>query len=203
MQSTSTRDNNDSSSIRSHGVIACALAFLLYGGIEVSISVWVPSFAARYSGGTLATSQWILSFFWLGLVAGRALIANVVSPSLEVPLLRIATFSSAFCLLSLLFFTSVAQIRIGAALLGVCIAPAFPLLLSTTLSYGYSNRVMGVILASCALGSALFPWLLGILSSVSSLRFGMALPLLCLLSLAALRWNSPQRVATSLLGHAQ
>jgi MFS transporter, FHS family, glucose/mannose:H+ symporter len=204
LQPVSDQDNKDGwSSFHSHGVLVCTAAFLLYGGIEASINAWGPSFAARYSGGTLAASQWILSLFWLGLIAGRTLIATVVSPSLEIPLLRVATIGSSLCLLSLLFFTSMEQIWVGTAFLGVCIAPTFPLLLSTTLSYGYSNRVMGMILASCALGSALFPWLLGILSSLFSLRFGMALPLLCLLSLAALRWNSPRRTATSLLRHAQ
>lgn len=199
-----TRDSKDGwSSTHSCGVLVCTIAFLLYGGIEVSISAWVPSFAARYSGGTLAASQWLLSLFWLGLIAGRTLVATFVSPALEIPLLRVAIVGSALCLMSLLFFTSMAQIWIGVAMLGVCIAPAFPLLLSSTLSYGYSNRVVGVILAFCALGSALFPWLLGILSSLLSLRFGMALPLLCLSCLAALRWNSPHRSATSLVGQTQ
>jgi MFS transporter, FHS family, glucose/mannose:H+ symporter len=204
LQPASPRDDKDDSrGFNTRGALTCTMALLIYGGIEASINAWVPSFAARYSGGTIAASQWILSLFWLGLIFGRTLTGTIVSPALEGLLLRMAIIGSSLCLLSLLLFTSMIQIWVGTTLLGVCIAPAFPLLLSTTLSFGYSNRVMGMILASCALGSALFPWLLGILSSLASLRVGMALPLLCLLTLAILRWNSPHHTTRSLLGHAQ
>jgi fucose permease len=76
--------------------------------------------------------------------------------------------------------------------MGICISPLFPLLLSITLSYGYPTRVMGGILAACALGSAVFPVLLGVLSSMFSLRAGMLLPVLGLILLLLFHSASPR-----------
>jgi fucose permease len=168
------------------------LAFLIYGGIEASIGAWVPVFATRYSAGPLAATQWILSLFWIGLIVGRVLMAKFVSPASEELLLRTAMFASLICLLWLLAAPSFTQIATAAAAMGICLSPLFPLLLSTALSGGYSNRTMGVMLACCALGSALFPWLLGILSSAFSLRTGMMVPIAALISLVLFRWNVPR-----------
>jgi fucose permease len=176
------------------GAMLCTLAFLVYGGIEASIGAWVPVFATRYSSGPLVAAQWILSLFWIGLIAGRLLMARFVSPVIENVLLRTAMLASLICLLWLLVSSSFAQIAVATAVMGICISPLFPLLLSTALSGGYSNRVMGVMLACCALGSALLPWLLGVLSSSFSLRVGMMLPIAALLSLALFRWNAPRLV---------
>jgi FHS family glucose/mannose:H+ symporter-like MFS transporter len=174
------------------GAMLCTLAFLVYGGIEASIGAWVPVFATRYGVGPLVAAQWLLSLFWIGLIAGRVLMARLVSPASEMLLLRIAMSASLLCLLWLLVSQSFAQIAAATAAMGICISPLFPLLLSTTLSGGYSNRVMGVMLACCALGSAFFPWLLGILSSAFSLRAGMMVPIAALIFLVLFRWNVPR-----------
>ena len=174
------------------GAMLCTLAFLIYGGIEASIGAWVPVFATRYSAGPLAATQWILSVFWIGLIVGRLLMARFVAPAREQLLLRTAMFASLLCLLWLLVSPSFAQIAAATAAMGICISPLFPLLLSTALSGGYSNRIMGVMLACCALGSAFFPWLLGILASAFSLRAGMMMPFAALIFLVLFRWNVPR-----------
>jgi fucose permease len=174
------------------GATVCALTFLLYGGIETSIGAWVPVFAMRYSVGPLAAAQWLLSLFWMGLISGRLMMARFVSLASERLLLRVAMLASLACLFWLLVSPSFPQIAAAMALMGLCISPLFPLLLSTALSGGYSNRVMGVMLACCALGCALFPWLLGILSNAFSLRAGMMVPVAALLSLVLFRWNAPR-----------
>jgi FHS family glucose/mannose:H+ symporter-like MFS transporter len=174
------------------GALVCTLAFLVYGGIEASIGAWVPVFATRYGVGPLVATQWLLSLFWIGLIVGRVLMARFVSPPSEMLLLRVAMSASLICLLWLLISPSFEQIAIATAAMGICISPLFPLLLSTALSGGYSNRVMGVMLACCALGSALFPWLLGILSNAFTLRTGMMVPIAALIALVLFRWNVPR-----------
>jgi fucose permease len=100
------------------------------------------------------------------------------------------------CLSCVLLSNSLAPLLAGTFILGLCIAPLFPLLLSGALACGFSTHTMAVMLASCALGSAALPLLLGMLSSVSSLHIGMALPLLGFGCLIFLRWNQPQRCAS-------
>jgi FHS family glucose/mannose:H+ symporter-like MFS transporter len=175
-----------------NGALLCTLIFLVYGGIEASISAWMPAFATRQSTSHAAAAQWTLSLFWLGLIVGRTLVAALVAPQSEVLILRFATLASVTCLFWLIFAPTFAQILACSVVMGICIAPLFPLLLSAALSRGYSNRAMGVMLACCALGSAVFPYLLGLLSNFSSLRVGMVLPIAGFCFLIAFRWKSPQ-----------
>lgn len=165
----------------------CMVIFLLYGGIEASVGGWLPLFATRYCRDSLAVAQWIVSLFWLGLIVGRVLTAKFVSYEREPSVLRTAISSSAFCLLWFYLFPSSLGLSIGSYVLGMCLSPIFPLLLSATIACGFTTRVMGLVLAACALGAAVLPLLLGILSSLSSLRTGMLLPLLGLFLLLLLR----------------
>jgi MFS transporter, FHS family, glucose/mannose:H+ symporter len=176
----------------SSGVVVCALTFLVYGGIEASISAWITVFATRYSVSPMAIAQGILSLFWAGLIVGRLLTAMIASPVREPLLLRAAIIGSLACLTWLLIWPSLIALLLGSTLMGICLSPLFPLLLSITLSYGYPTRVMGGILAACALGSAVFPALLGVLSSMFSLRAGMLLPVLGLMLLLLFRSASPR-----------
>jgi FHS family glucose/mannose:H+ symporter-like MFS transporter len=171
------------------------LIFLVYGGIEASISAWMPAFAARQSTGHTAAAQWTLSLFWLGLIVGRTVVGALVAPQAEGLLLRFATLASVTCLFWLIFAPTVAQILACSAVMGICMAPLFPLLLSAVLSRRYSNRTVGLMLACCALGSAIFPYLLGLLSNFSSLRVGMIIPIAGLCFLIAFRLKSPPHYA--------
>jgi FHS family glucose/mannose:H+ symporter-like MFS transporter len=166
-----------SSAWLANGALLCTLIFLVYGGIEASISAWMPSFATRQSAGHAAAAQWTLSLFWLGLIVGRTLVGALVAPQSEALVVRFATLASVACLLWLIFAPTFAQVLACCVVTGICIAPLFPLLLSAALSRGYSNRTMGLMLACCALGSAVFPYLLGLVSDFSSLRVGMVLPI--------------------------
>jgi MFS transporter, FHS family, glucose/mannose:H+ symporter len=175
------------------GALLCTIMFVVYGGIEASLSAWIPAFVVRYSAGRLAAAQWILSLFWLGLIAGRVAVAAFVTPQNERMLLRYAMGATAVCVGWLLAAGSLVQATVCSAAMGICIAPLFPLLLSSVLARQFSNRTMGIMLAGCALGSALLPFLLGILSNLFSLRVAMVLPIAGLLFLLMLQWESPQR----------
>ena len=194
---TAFEHGGDSRGLLANGVFLCTLMFLIYGGIEASISAWTPLFATRYAAGPIAASQWILSLFWSGLILGRMAL-GASSGSGTKSLVYGTAGASVLLLLWLTLSGSFIRIAIGTVLLGGCVSPLFPLLLATTLEYKYSNRVMGIILASCALGSALFPLLMGFLSSSFSLRAGMMLPVAGLLTLLAVRWGLRPRMQIAL-----
>ena len=189
--------SDDRHGLLADGVLLCTLMFLIYGGIEASISAWTPLFATRYAAGPIAASQWILSLFWSGLILGRMALGAFSGSGTE-SLVYGAAGASVLLLLWLTLSGSFVRIAIGTVLLGGCVSPLFPLLLATTLEYKYSNRVMGIVLASCALGSALFPLLMGFLSSSFSLRAGMMLPVAGLLTLVAVRWGLRPRMQVAL-----
>jgi len=174
--------------------IIFALFFFLYGGIEASITGWMPLFAIRMGTTGLGTGQWIVSLLWMGLAAGR-LISRPLIPRLGEPrLLQIALLSSAAAFAVLLLPHSAMAFTAGCILTGCLLGPVFPLTLSMMIGHALSNRVMGMILASCALGSAILPSMLGLLSSLShSLQLAMLLPLagLVVLLLSTKIFQSP------------
>lgn len=187
------------------GAFSFASMFLIYGGIEASASAWIPLFATRYAAGQIATSQWLLSLFWSGLIAGRLLLSTFIVPDKEQVLFRLSILASVLSLAMVLASHAFVHIAIASAALGICLSPLFPLLLSMTLTRGYSHRTMGMMLAGCALGSGLLPLLLGIVSNSLSLRSGMYLPVAGLLILISLQERSrcvkllkPTRLETGL-----
>jgi len=171
--------------------LSWVFVFLIYGGIEASIGGWVSLFALRYHLEEIGKAQWIMSLFWTGLIAGRLITARLVTPARETGIVRLAMISSVCSLSWLVVARSSFGLSIGVAITGACLAPLFPLLLSTTIECGFSSRLMGGVLAASGLGAALFPSLLGAVSSTSSLRTGMLVPLLALFSLILLCWRPP------------
>jgi fucose permease len=97
---------------------------------------------------------------------------------------------------------SAAVLSACCVLLGVGIAPFFPATFATLMRRRPSARSAGLIIAVSGLGAALFPWLMGVLSTRSgSLRIAMVVPwglavLLLLLSLV-FRSNGPFSTPTA------
>jgi MFS transporter, FHS family, glucose/mannose:H+ symporter len=166
--------------------------FLVYGGIEASVSGWMSMFALRYEVSSTGYAQWLASVFWLGLIVGRLLVAGVVTQVEEKRLLSLSILASACSLCFLVIAGSAGGLLVGIGLSGVCLGPIFPMLLSSALEYRLGSHAMGLVLAACGLGAAVFPSLLGIVSTVSSLRTAMFLPPAALFLLLLMRQQSPQ-----------
>jgi len=177
----------------------CIAIFLIYGGIEAGIASWIPMFAVRYSVTPLVAAQWLISVFWLGLMLGRIYVARVITPSTENLMLRVAIISACCCLALYVVAPSVGTIWAGGLLVGVCLSPIFPLMLSAAIASGLSVRALGAALAACGLGAAMFTAILGFASSLFSLRAAMLLPLLALGILLLLFWRLQQRNASDCL----
>jgi fucose permease len=172
--------------------LLCVAIFLVYGGIEASIASWIPMFALRYSATPLFAAQWLISAFWLGLMLGRIYIARIVTPPIEHAILRVAIIGSACCLGLCIAAPSAGTIWAGSVLIGVCLSPLFPLMLSASIAGGLSVQALGAALAACGLGAAMFPSFLDLLSSFYSLRTAMLLPLVALGMLLFLSWRLTQ-----------
>jgi MFS transporter, FHS family, glucose/mannose:H+ symporter len=173
-----------------------ALFFFLYGGVEASITGWLPSYSIRAGATGLLTGQWIVSLLWIGLAGGRLGNATFVARLGERRLLQVALLFSAIAFSSLLLFRSPGSFIASLIITGAFLGPIFPLALSIMIGHALSNRVAGAVLACCALGSAALPSALGFLSSFThSLQTAMALPLACL----ALLFISSFRLKPTLL----
>jgi fucose permease len=158
---------------------------MLYSGVEASIGSWMPLFAARYGVGPVAAAQWIISLFWLGLIAGRLGLAAFVTPARERLILRCSLACSAGCLTLVLAFPTSFAVSLGSALMGVCLGPIFPLILAAAIEHRLQARSMGVVLGACGLGSAILPSFIGFISNLSTLRLALGVPVIALLVLLA------------------
>jgi len=154
--------------------------FFVYVGTEVGTSYWASAHADR--AATWSTNAWTLApmFFFAGLLGGRGAAAAVLLHLKEVTvavagLLLAATGESIF-----LAGRSPVMLFGGAFLAGLGLASIFPILIAW-LSKWYGTRarkIGGVMFALAALGSALVPPLVGVVSSLAgSLRFGLLVPL--------------------------
>lgn len=154
--------------------------FFVYVGTEVGTSYWAPAYAQR--AAAWSSNTWALApmFFFGGLLGGRGAAAAILLHLKEVTvavagLLLAATGESVF-----LAGHSVLTLFGGAFLAGLGLASIFPILIAW-LSKWYGTRarkVGGVMFALAALGSALVPPLVGVVSRYAgSLRIGLLVPL--------------------------
>jgi fucose permease len=160
--------------------ILLGVLFFVYVGTEVGTSYWAPTHAQR--AATWVSNTWALAstFFFAGLLGGRGAAAAILLHLKEVTvavggLLLAATGECVF-----LAGHSPATLFGGAFLTGLGLASIFPILIAW-LSKWYGMRarkVGGAMFALAALGSALMPPIVGVVSRYSgSLRLGLLVPL--------------------------
>jgi hypothetical protein len=177
----------NSSGILSSAAFFWVGLFLIYGGVEDSLAGWMPTLAMRYhAGGTsrsFGSAEWILSVFWLGLIAGRLIMAKISRVLTEASLFQVSVLGSSACVVWLIVASTWSELLWGIGALGLCLGPIFPLLLVSALRHRLSSRSMGLVLAACGIGGILFPMALGLISSAVSLKVAMLVPMTGLLSL--------------------
>lgn len=168
---------------------------LLYGGVETSLSGWVTTFSTRYGDGKMHTLAVGTAALWVGITAGRACAPVLLRRMREHALLVSALVSAALLIVLLSLSRGNLTIVVLCALLGLSLAPWFPLVLSAMLAEGAGAGQVGSIIALSGIGAATIPLLVGVASRASgSLRIALAVPLtglLCLLTLSIVRKSRP------------
>lgn len=184
-----------------------AVLLFLYGGLETCLTAWITTFTVRFSDLHLLGGQSGVVLLWAALTAGRAL-ASVALRYFSERTVQGAGLLLMSVVIALLGFTSHAGVlSVCCILLGLGLAPFFPATFALLMRLQPSARVAGFILAVSGLGAAIFPWLMGVLSTNSgSLRVAMAIPwtlAVVLLLLTPVHPSSvpvPARISTSIEG---
>jgi len=155
-----------------------AMLLFLYGGLETCMTGWLTTYTLRFSDLRLLGGQSALVLLWSALTAGRAVSAVLIA---ALTATRNGTLLSLDCLL-----------------LGLALAPFFPSTFAILIAHRPTARQAGFILAVSGLGAALFPWMMGVVSTHSgSLRIAMAVPFTLALALLSLSTLSAGRFRTS------
>jgi MFS transporter, FHS family, glucose/mannose:H+ symporter len=155
-----------------------ALLLFLYGGLETCMTGWLTTYTLRFSDVRLLGGQSAIVLLWSALTAGRALSSAALRVVREATLQRIGLALSALLIAALVTTRHGPLLSLYCVLLGLSLAPFFPTTFALLMKRRPTAREAGFILAVSGLGAALFPWLMGFVSTKSgSLRVAMAVPL--------------------------
>ena len=162
----------------------------LPGAVESSLGGWLATYMHRTSG-VIALTVSAGTCFWGGMLLSRAisstaLITRIGERNYLLHSLQILTLGA----LLLLLVPAEPAIVIGAFLAGFGLGPVYPLLLALALPYSENP----LIFAIGGLGSAILPWVTGILSqATNSLRIGLAAPVLVAVTMLLLALRLPKQ----------
>jgi MFS transporter, FHS family, glucose/mannose:H+ symporter len=168
----------DTNRIRSLTITFFAILLFLYGGLETCLTAWITTFTLRFSDERLLGGQSGVVLMWASLTAGRALASLVLRFTGEKIVQRIALALTVVFIAALAVAHHSYAISLCCILLGLSLAPFFPTTFALLMPHQPSARIAGFILAVSGLGAALFPWLMGFISTqTGSLRIAMLVPL--------------------------
>ncbi len=177
-----------------------ALLLFLYGGLETCLTAWITTFTVRFSDLRLLGGQSGVVLLWASLAGGRALASLAMRRASELAVQRAGLLLASVAIAVLAWAHRGWTLSSCCILLGLGIAPFFPATFALLMRQQPPARVAGFILAVSGLGAALFPWMMGVLSTqTGSLRIAMVVPwtLAVLLLLLSLVFRSTASFSTS------
>ncbi len=162
-------------------------------GVEASLSGWLATYSHRAAPQGMARAAFATSLFWLGMVLSRlAFSTRILAKVGRYAALHIALWGVAASVALLIGTRSSTIILLASGTSGLCLGPTYPLLLS----YLLERTARGWIFAVVGTGSAVLPWLTGLLSAhLGSLRYGLIAPCGAAAAMILLRWLGFRRVA--------
>jgi fucose permease len=177
----------DAEPLPMHILTRFGLLLFLYGGLETCMTGWLTTYTLRFSDVRLMGGQSAIVLLWSALTAGRALSSAALRVMREATLQRIGLGLSALLIAALVTTRHGPLLSLYCVLLGLSLAPFFPTTFALLMKRRPTAREAGFILAVSGLGAALFPWMMGFVSTQSgSLRVAMVVPLALALALLLL-----------------
>jgi fucose permease len=151
-----------------------AFVAFLEVGVENTAAAWLTTYSLRSAGGGVALAAASASLYWCGFLVSRGLASLLL---LHVHAMRVFFSFMALALAAALILIGLPMVEARTAamfLLGMGLAPIFPLLLATFLARARKTSDLRFVLAVSGLGGSVLPWLSGWISARSgSLRLGL------------------------------
>jgi MFS transporter, FHS family, glucose/mannose:H+ symporter len=162
----------------------------IYVGTETAAAGWIASYAQRFGASARGFGTMMPSFFWAGLLIGRAAAPAVLRRVREADLVLISLFVAGAGLVVILVGSNLMTVSCGAGLTGLGLAAVFPTTLAIfTRHFGrQASQLTGFFFVLAGLGGAVIPWLVGFTSAgFGDLRIGLLIPLFCAASMIVLQ----------------
>ena len=157
-----------------------AAVFFLYPGAETAVGGWIGSYVSRLGSRGAAMSSIMPAFFWSALTVGRALGTAFLRHFSERRVLRAGCAAGAAGIGLMLWAPALAGVIAGALITGLSFSTLYPITVARlSQRFGVAARSIGAVMFSlAAVGPAVIPWMVGVISHVTgSLRAGLLLPL--------------------------
>lgn len=193
-------DSQPVHSLAASSIAFFALLLFLYGGLETCLTAWITTFTLRFSDLRLLGGQSGVVLLWASLTGGRALASIALRRASELAVQRAGLVLASAVIAALSWAHHGWTLSVCCILLGLALAPFFPATFALLMRQQPPARAAGFILAVSGLGAALFPWMMGVISTqTGSLRIAMVVPwaLAVLLLLLSLVFRSTGSFSTS------
>lgn len=177
-------------------IAAFAAAAFLQVGVENTAAAWLPTYALRSAATTLAFAATISSLYWIGFLAARGAAAFVLLRVQPAHVVRIAVVLALVAAPLLVAAPANAARGFAMLLLGVGLAPIYPLVVAGSLARVQHSSDARWVLASAGFGGSVLPGLVGMISAqAGTLRAGiLTIPAALLLMVFFLPTFSPGAV---------
>ena len=147
--------------------------FFVYAGVEATSGQWTYTLFTEARSMAVSTAGFWVSVYWGSFTAGRLLFGIVADRFELVPSLRLSMLG-AICA-SLLIWANIANdiSLLGLTLMGLALAPIYPLLVSATprrLGAENAANAIGFQVSAASLGIAALPGFAGVLAQRSDLE---------------------------------
>ena len=153
-------------------------------GLESAVGLWAFSFLFDAMAFRAATAGVIVSGYWAAMIVGRILLGAVAERVGTWPVLaRVSTMAVIAAVL--VASRQPVLAAVGILLLGLAVAPIYPLLVLTSAertSAGSVDRLVGFQAAASTLGAVTFASVVGLVMGANPAAFGSCVLVLALLS---------------------
>jgi FHS family glucose/mannose:H+ symporter-like MFS transporter len=156
-----------------------AAVFFFYPGTETAVGGWIGSYATRMGSLGASLGAMMPALFLAALTAGRGAGGWLLHYVSERQVLRAGYGVGVVGIGILLWSSSIHGVIISAIITGMSFATLYPITVAgLSQRFGIAARSIGAIMfAIAALGPAVLPWLVGIVSqSTGNLRVGFVVP---------------------------
>lgn len=171
--------------------------FFVYSAVEAGAGLWIASLLIATRGASLPLASAMVSVYWGTLTAGRFLLGAVAERIGPARLLATCcTTALAALLLLAVPGTPVFLAVLAIAVLGLALAPIYPLLMHDTprrFGPAAARHMVGYQIAAASSAIAIVPWLIGLLArNTSPLLIPPALAALALVMVLIERGRRPK-----------
>jgi fucose permease len=148
--------------------------FFLEVGMESTFGAWISTYVLRTAGTAVTFAAGAAAIYWGGFLLSRALSPLILLRVRPGRLLQAALITALVAATLLVSSNSLSMLAVAILLLGIALAPIFPVSLAAFFDRARHSSDSRFVLAVSGFGGSVFPGLVGWISAYSgSLRTGL------------------------------